>query len=78
MGAKKIKWIGIDFGTTNSAAVSFLDEGKRIGRYEHGDNQGTPFPSIVGINKQTGEVITGRDAKIGELSCRQIISFYID
>ena len=63
MGAKKIKWIGIDFGTTNSAAVSFLDEGKRIGRYEHGDNQGTPFPSIVGINKQTGEVITGRDAK---------------
>ena len=43
--------------------ISFLDEGKRIGRYEHGDNQGTPFPSIVGINKQTGEVITGRDAK---------------
>lgn len=35
---RKIKWIGIDFGTTNSAAISFLDEGKSIGRYEHGDD----------------------------------------
>ena len=60
---KKIKWIGIDFGTTNSAAVSFVNEGKNFERYEHGDDQGTPFPSIVGINKQTGKVITGRDAK---------------
>ena len=60
---KRIKWIGIDFGTTNSAAISFIDEGQSIGRYEHGDDQGTPFPSIVGINRETGEVITGRDAK---------------
>ena len=57
------KWIGIDFGTTNSAAISFIDEGQTIGRYEHGDDLGTPFPSIVGINKDTGEVITGREAK---------------
>ena len=60
---KQFKWIGIDFGTTNSAAISFIDEGKTIGRYEHGDDQGTPFPSIVGINKISGEIITGRDAK---------------
>lgn len=60
---KDIKWIGIDFGTTNSAAISFIDEGKTIGRYEHGDDLGTPFPSIVGINRKTGDVITGRDAK---------------
>lgn len=61
---KKIKWIGIDFGTTNSAAISFLDEGNNnIGRYEHGDDLGTPFPSIVGINKTTGKIIVGRDAK---------------
>ena len=37
---KKIKWIGIDFGTTNSAAISFVNEGTSIGRYEHGDAQG--------------------------------------
>ena len=61
--SRDIKWIGIDFGTTNSAAVSFVNEGKSLGRYEHGDDQGTPFPSIVGINKETGEVVTGRDAK---------------
>ena len=63
VNAKNVKWIGIDFGTTNSAAVSFLNEGKSIGRIEHGDDQGTPFPSIVGINKETGEIVTGRDAK---------------
>lgn len=61
--SRDIKWIGIDFGTTNSAAISFVNEGKSLGRYEHGDDQGTPFPSIVGINKETGEVVTGRDAK---------------
>lgn len=63
INSRRIKWIGIDFGTTNSAAISFLDEAGKIGRYEHGDNLGTPFPSIVGINKETGEVIVGRDAK---------------
>ena len=57
------KWIGIDFGTTNSAAITMLDENGTIEKYEHGDDQGTPFPSIVGINKETGQVITGREAK---------------
>lgn len=62
--ANDIKWVGIDFGTTNSAAITFMDEANgSIARFEHGDDLGTPFPSIVGINKNTGEVITGRDAK---------------
>ena len=73
---KKIKWIGIDFGTTNSAAISFVDEGHSIGRFEHGDDQGTPFPSIVGINKHTGEVITGRDAKNRRIELSENYEFF--
>ncbi|WP_026528258.1 Hsp70 family protein [Butyrivibrio sp. VCD2006] len=76
MAGKKFKWIGIDFGTTNSAAISFLDEGNSIGRYEHGDDQGTPFPSIVGINKTTGEVITGRDAKNRRMELSENYEFF--
>ncbi len=74
--AKIIKWMGIDFGTTNSAAITFLDEGYKIGRYEHGDDQGTPFPSIVGINKETGEVITGRDAKNRRIELSEKYEFF--
>lgn len=73
---KKIKWVGIDFGTTNSAAISFVDEGHSIGRFGHGDDQGTPFPSIVGINKQTGEVITGRDAKNRRIELSENYEFF--
>lgn len=73
---KKIKWIGIDFGTTNSAAISFVNEGTSIGRYEHGDAQGTPFPSIVGINKKTGEVITGREAKNRRIELSENYEFF--
>ena len=73
---KQIKWVGIDFGTPNSAAVSFLNEGSEIGRYEHGDDQGTPFPSIVGINKETGEVITGRDAKNRRIELSENYEFF--
>lgn len=73
---KKIKWIGIDFGTTNSASISYLDEGNSIGRYEHGDDLGTPFPSIVGINKETGEVITGRDAKNRRIELSETYEFF--
>ena len=76
MASKKIKWIGIDFGTTNSAAISFLDEGSSIGRFEHGDDQGTPFPSIVGINKETGEIITGRDAKNSRIELSEQYAFF--
>ena len=72
----KVKWIGIDFGTTNSAAITFLNEGSSIGRYEHGDDQGTPFPSIVGINKKTGEVITGRDAKNRRMELSENYKFF--
>ncbi len=60
----KISWFGIDFGTTNSAAFSFTGAQKDdFFPIHYGDDEGRPFPSIVAINKSTGEVITGREAK---------------
>ena len=60
----RFSWFGIDFGTTNSAAFSFtgVDENTII-PIHYGDDEGRPFPSVVAINKNTGEVICGRDAK---------------
>ena len=58
-------WFGIDFGTTNSAASSMTGDLKETAsQISYGDNLGRPFPSIVAINKKTGRVITGRDAKV--------------
>ncbi|WP_419879600.1 Hsp70 family protein [Brevibacillus centrosporus] len=50
---------GIDFGTTNSACIGILDD-RKITKYT--DSEDEPFPSIVMIDKITGEVICGRDA----------------
>lgn len=61
---KKFSWFGIDFGTTNSAAFSFTGNDKTsLAPFKYGDDEGRPFPSIVAINKTTGEVICGRAAK---------------
>ena len=57
-------WYGIDFGTTNSAASSMTGDVKEnMRQINYGDDEGRPFPSLVAINKSTGEVITGREAK---------------
>jgi molecular chaperone DnaK len=65
---------GIDFGTTNSATVGIL--GRTPRRYGYADR---PFPSIVAIDRLTGEVIArGLDAwkRRGELdaNCAVITS----
>lgn len=74
---KSIKWIGIDFGTTNSAAYSFVDIGKRVpDEHTHGIEDNTPFPSVVGINKTTGEVITGMDAKYRRSELEEEYEFF--
>lgn len=60
----KISWFGIDFGTTNSAAVSYTGATyDTISQINYGDDEGRPIPSVVAINKHTGEIITGREAK---------------
>ncbi len=55
-------YFGIDFGTTNCAIFGFTKSGDKITSIQYRDKEGQPFPSIVAINKTTGQVSTGRDA----------------
>ena len=58
-------YFGIDFGTSNSAVVAIADvNGERIGEARKiGEDEKHPLPSFVAINRSTGEVKTGLDAK---------------
>jgi len=49
---------GIDFGTTTSALVQLLS----VGPVTIGDEEGKPLPSIVAIDRATGEAFGGREA----------------
>lgn len=53
-------YFGIDFGTTNSAAVIKSINGQ-ISKVNIGDDYGLPFPSFVAIDSITGEIYTGRE-----------------
>ena len=57
-----IQKFGIDFGTTNSATVGFSVLGNESRRSQYGDNEGRPNPSVVAVDRKTGEVLTGREA----------------
>jgi molecular chaperone DnaK len=50
-------FFGIDFGTTNSAAVKVM--GREFQKY--GDEAGQLLPSVVALDRATGEAICGRD-----------------
>ena len=50
-------FFGIDFGTTNSAAVKVM--GQEFQKY--GDEAGQPLPSVVALDKATGEARCGRE-----------------
>lgn len=57
-------YFGVDFGTTNSAAFAiskFVDSDAY--KYVIGEDEKHPLPSYVAINKVTGEVRTGTNAK---------------
>ena len=57
-------YFGIDFGTTNSAVHAITAIGDRIDdEFDIGENDRRPLPSFVAIHKETGEVVTGLDAK---------------
>ena len=49
--------LGIDFGTTNTCAVSLHGSHAQV----FGDEHGAPLPSIVAINRDTGHADCGRD-----------------
>lgn len=55
-------YYGIDFGTTSSAVVGYLVMDHKPEQFMYGDDEGRPIPSVVAINKTTGEIITGREA----------------
>jgi molecular chaperone DnaK len=54
-----MSFFGIDFGTTNSTAVHYVQGAPGVQHY--GDNAGRPYPSIVAIDRATGKCISGRD-----------------
>lgn len=70
MGTSLSNYFGIDFGTTSSATVGYMVMGHTPEEFLYGDDEGRPIPSVVAIDKETGEVFTGRDAwdKKAELS----------
>ena len=60
-------FFGIDFGTTNSAVVAIAAiNGEMVGEPTNIGNEGSrryPMPSYVAIDRETGEVFTGLQAK---------------
>ncbi len=55
-------YFGIDFGTTSSATVGYSVLDHVPEQFQYGDDEGRPIPSVIAIDKGTGEVFTGRDA----------------
>ncbi|MCL2128880.1 MAG: Hsp70 family protein [Treponema sp.] len=56
-------YFGIDFGTTNIAAVCYSVHGEKIDVFKYGDLEDRTLPAVVAIDRETNEVITGREAK---------------
>ena len=54
---------GIDFGTTSSAVVGSIIEDGEIKQIKYGVGASVPVPSVVAINKENGNVLTGLDVK---------------
>lgn len=55
-------YFGIDFGTTNSATVGYAVIDQTPERIQYGDEEGRPIPSVVAIDRETGNVFAGRAA----------------
>ena len=62
MAANLNNYYGIDFGTTSSAVVGYMVMDHKPEKFLYGDDEGRPIPSVVAINKTSGEIITGREA----------------
>lgn len=53
-------YFGIDFGTTNSAAVAIKKYKDSVSYINLSDDYGNPFPSLLAIDKNNGKVYCGR------------------
>lgn len=63
MGTRR-DFFGIDFGTTCSAAVgNIMNEAGDLQTIKASTDDGKPIPSIVAINKITGDIVCGKDVK---------------
>lgn len=62
MVANLNNYYGIDFGTTCSAVVGYMVMDHKPEQFLYGDDERRPIPSVVAINKENGEIITGREA----------------
>lgn len=62
MGTNLSRYFGIDFGTTSSATVGYMVMDHVPQQFLYGDDEGRPIPSVVAIDKKTGQVFTGREA----------------
>lgn len=77
-------YFGIDFGTTNSATVAIIPQQGWSKCIKFGDEFNNPIPSLIAIDKESGEIFFGRKAweKRNELSstCEVISSIksYLD
>ena len=57
-------FFGVDFGTTNSAIHVISAIGDKIDdEFDIGEDDKRPLPSYVAIHKETGDIVTGLDAK---------------
>jgi molecular chaperone DnaK len=63
MGNELQYYFGIDFGTTSIAAVCCLVLGDQVEIKKFGDQEGRPFPAVIAIDKITGKITRGREAK---------------
>ena len=62
MSLKIKNYFGIDFGTTSSATVGYSLANKKAECFFYGDSEGRPIPSVIAIDKNNGEIFTGREA----------------
>lgn len=69
-------YFGIDFGTTTSATFGYMGMDNNLKPIKYGDDEGRPIPSVVAIDKNTGEVFTGREAWNKKMELSQSCEYF--
>ena len=72
MNSTKKYYFGIDFGTTNSALVGYASDKTKT---KYGE-KGLPIPSTVAIDKTTGNIYIGREARDKRIQLREHCRYF--